>query len=80
MLFLAPIFVYISSQILHMNMNVPDNFHLSGSSEVISAVHVHFLRFYPNLIQRLLNRWMLQLDLGCTTEGLERVVSVHNST
>ena len=30
--------------------------------------------------QRLLNRWTSQLDLGCTTGGLERVVSVHNST
>ena len=28
----------------------------------------------------LLNRWMSQLDLGSTTGGLERVVSVHNST
>ena len=35
---------------------------------------VHELR------QGLLNRWTLQLDLGCTTGGLERVVSVHNST
>ena len=32
------------------------------------------------LSQGLLNRWTSQLDLGCTTEGLERVVSVHNST
>ena len=32
------------------------------------------------LRQRLLNRWTSQLDLGCTTGGLERVVSVHNST
>jgi hypothetical protein len=31
-------------------------------------------------MQRLLNRWTSQLDLGCTTGGLERVVSVHNST
>ena len=30
--------------------------------------------------QRLLNRWTSQLDLGCTTGRLERVVSVHNST
>ena len=30
--------------------------------------------------QRLLNRWTSQLDLGCTTGCLERVVSVHNST
>ena len=28
----------------------------------------------------LLNRWTSQLDLGITTGGLERVVSVHNST
>ena len=33
-----------------------------------------------HVIQGLLNRWMSQLDLGCTTGGLERVVSVHNST
>ena len=32
------------------------------------------------VIQGLLNRWTSQLDLGCTTGGLERVVSVHNST
>ena len=31
-------------------------------------------------IQRLLNRWTSQLDLGSTTGCLERVVSVHNST
>ena len=34
----------------------------------------------PRLGQGLLNRWTSQLDLGCTTGGLERVVSVHNST
>jgi hypothetical protein len=33
-----------------------------------------------DLRQRLLNRWTSQLDLECTTGGLERVVSVHNST
>ena len=27
--------------------------------------------------QGLLNRWTSQLDLGCMTGGLERVVSVH---
>ena len=32
----------------------------------------------PN--QGLLNRWTSQPDFGCTTGGLERVVSVHNST
>ena len=32
------------------------------------------------LRQRLPNRWTSQLDLGCTTGCLERVVSVHNST
>ena len=32
------------------------------------------------LSQGLLNRWTSQLDLGCTTGGLERVVSVHSST
>ena len=32
------------------------------------------------IIHGLLNRWMSQLDLECTTGGLERVVSVHNST
>ena len=30
------------------------------------------------LRQGLLNRWTSQLDFGCTTGGLERVVSVHN--
>ena len=30
------------------------------------------------IIQRLLNTWTSQLDLGCTTGCLERVVSVHN--
>ena len=35
---------------------------------------------YCSTTQRLLNRWTSQLDLGCTTGGLERVVSVHNST
>ena len=34
----------------------------------------------PNLTHGLLNRWMSQLDLGITTEGLEKVVSVHYST
>ena len=38
-----------------------------------------FLNF-SNLSQGLLNRWTSQLDLGSTTGGLERVVSVHNST
>ena len=28
--------------------------------------------------QGLLNRWTSQLDLECTTGGLERVVTVHN--
>ena len=32
------------------------------------------------VMQRLLNRWTVQLDLGCTTGGLERAVLVHNST
>jgi len=32
------------------------------------------------LAHGLLNRWTSQLDLGITTEGLERVFSVHNST
>ena len=32
------------------------------------------------LVQGLLNRWTSQLDLVSTTGGLERVVSVHNST
>ena len=30
--------------------------------------------------QGLLNRWTSQLDLGITAGGLERAVSVHNST
>ena len=33
---------------------------------------------YP--VHGLLNRWTSQLDLGITTEGLERVFSVHKST
>ena len=33
-----------------------------------------------DLVHGLLNRWTSQLDLGSTTGGLERVVSVHNST
>ena len=33
-----------------------------------------------NLSQGLLNRWTSQLDLGITAGGLERTVSVHNST
>ena len=32
------------------------------------------------LSQGLLNRWTSQLDLGITAGGLERAVSVHNST
>ena len=41
--------------------------------------------FYDGMIDcqpahGLLNRWTSQLDLGITTGGLERVVSVHNST
>ena len=32
------------------------------------------------MTQGLLNRWTSQLDLSCTIGGLERVVSVHNST
>ena len=36
--------------------------------------------FKIGISQRLLNRWTSQLDLGCTTGCLERVVSVHNST
>ena len=32
------------------------------------------------LEQGLLKRWTSQLDLGCMTGGLERVVSVHSST
>ena len=44
-----------------------------------------FTRLKPGLALRLLsqgllNRWTSQLDLGSTTEWLERVVSVHNST
>ena len=32
------------------------------------------------IMHGLLNRWTSQLDLGSMTGGLERVVSVHNST
>ena len=45
------------------------------SSDFCSA-----LRFKGELIQGHLNRWTSQLGLGCTTGGLERVVSVHKST
>ena len=38
------------------------------------------ISYYCKPMQELLNRWTPQLDLGCTTGGLERVVSVHNST
>jgi hypothetical protein len=37
-----------------------------------------FLHPYYVLMHGLLNRWTSQLDLGSTTGGLERVVSVHN--
>ena len=37
-------------------------------------------KVFPVISQRLLNRWTVQLDSGCTTGGVERVVSVHNST
>ena len=40
----------------------------------------HFQKDLRTLSQGVLNRWTSQLDLGCTTGGLERVVSVHNST
>ena len=36
--------------------------------------------YKADITQGLLNRWTSQLDLECTTGGLERVFSVHNST
>ena len=48
---------------------------LHQGNEVQQIVVRHY-----ELNQRLLNRWTLQLDLECMTGGLERVVSVHNST
>ena len=43
---------------------------------------LHLLKIHSRgaPIHGLLNRWTSQLDLGSTTGGLERVVSVHNST
>ena len=41
---------------------------------------VNIFCLYLGSTQGLLNRWTSQLDLGCTTGGLERVVSLHNST
>ena len=32
------------------------------------------------IVKGLLHRWTLQLDLGITAGGLERTVSLHNST
>ena len=34
----------------------------------------------PVLSQGLLHRWTSQLDFGITAGGLERAISVHNST
>ena len=45
----------------------------------LSASQNSFLAI-STINQGLLNRWTSQLDLGCTTGCLERVVSVHNST
>ena len=48
---------------------------------VLPVMHMLIAELFPTEIrQGLLNRWTSQLDLGCTTGGLERVVSVHNST
>ena len=49
-----------------------------SSADVGSATPSY--RLWASISQGLLNRWTSQLDLGCTTGGLERVVSVHNST
>ena len=51
-----------------------------GTLWYLSIWHFKNLFFPAAIRQRLLNRWTSQLDLGCTTGWLERVVSVHNST
>ena len=45
-----------------------------------TVAFVYFLNLHSRLDQGLLNRWTSQLDLGITAGGLERAVSVHNST
>ena len=53
--------------------------HHAGQPAHIGAKSL--MRFYLSwLMQGLLNRWTSQLDLACTTGGLERVILVHNST
>ena len=53
-----------------------------GSSRIFSKLisHPNLFRNSTNFIQELLYRWTSQLDLGITAGGLERAVSVHNST
>ena len=55
---------------------------LETSQSVIESVQdfSFILAIQYMYTQGPLNRWTSQLDLGCTTGGLERVVSVHNST
>ena len=50
---------------------------LSGSSIIECGRGSGMPQCYSGLTQGLLNRWTSQLDLGCMTGGLERVVSVH---
>ena len=47
---------------------------------VFSVMEFQMIVDIAKSIQGLLNRWTSQLGLGCTTGGLERVVSAHNST
>ena len=79
-IFLRPLIIYISRQSQPMT-----------ATEMIIRVNLNFDLYFVSaqgndnfcsvlLNQGLLNRWTSQLDLGCTTGGLERVVSVHNST
>ena len=61
-----------------------DNFSsylIQGMAEYLSLRRrPDFFDLRLRLRQGVLNRWTSQLDLGCTTGGLKRVVSVHNST
>ena len=48
----------------------------SSTAGFLEIAKFHLHKSVPG--QGLLNRWTSQLDLGCTSGGLERVVSVHN--
>ena len=64
--------------------------HRTTENSISAGHYICYLKFrdewyfandrQPLTRQGLLNRWTSQLDLGCTTGWLERVVSVHNST